>query len=314
MDSFIDFALNEEYERVKKLGDRLGDIESVIDWCAFRPIVGEMYENKSERGGRPNNDEVLMVKLLVLQQWHGLSDPELEKQVTDRISFRKFLDFPAVIPDFTTVWYFRERLAETGKDRVIWAELQRQLDSMGLKVKCGVVQDATFITSDPGHAKADTPRGDEAKTRRSKDGTWAKKGSKSFFGYKLHSKPDLDYGLIRDLETTTASVHDSQVDLSQEGEVVYRDKGYHGTNPTGYSATMKRSARDHPLSIMDKLRNIRISKKRAPGERHYAVIHRVFTASHVMVTTLKRVNVKMIFTAFGFDLYQLCTLKKQGAV
>ena len=60
-------------------------------------IVGEMYENMSERGGRPNIDEVLMVKLLVLQQWHGLSDPELEKQVTDRISFRKFLAFPAVI-------------------------------------------------------------------------------------------------------------------------------------------------------------------------------------------------------------------------
>ena len=37
----------------------------------------------------------------------------------------------------------------------------------------------------------------------------------------------MDYGLIRDLETTTAAVHDSQVDLSREGEVVYRDKGYH---------------------------------------------------------------------------------------
>lgn len=165
------------------------EIESVIDWEAFSLIVGEMYENRSERGGRPNIDEVRMVKLLVLQQWHGLSDPELEKQVTDRISFRKFLVFPAVISDFTTVWYFRERLAETGKDKAIWEELQRQLDSMGLKVKCGVVQDATFITSDPGHAKADTPRGDEAKTRRSKDGTWAKKGSKSFFGYKLPGGP-----------------------------------------------------------------------------------------------------------------------------
>ena len=314
MKSIIDFALNEEYERVKQLGDRLMEIESVIDWGAFRRIVGEMYENKSERGGRPNLDEVLMVKLLVLQQWHGLSDPELEKQVTDRISFRKFLGFPAVIPDFTTVWYFRERLAKTGKDRAIWAELQRQLDSRGLKVKRGVAQDATFITSDPGHAKADMPRGNEAKTRRSKDGTWAKKGSKSFFGYKLHSKPDMDYGLIRDLETTTASVHDSQVDLSREGEVVYRDKGYHGTTPKGYSATMKRRVRDHPLSIMDKLRNIRISKKRAPGERQYAVIRRVFNASHVMVTTVRRVNVKMIFTAFGFNLYQLCTLKKQGVV
>jgi len=89
--------------------------------------VGELYDNRSERGGRPNVDEVVMVKLLVLQQWHGLSDPELERQVTDRISFRKFLGFPETIPDYTTVWQFRERLSETGKDRAIWAELQRQL-------------------------------------------------------------------------------------------------------------------------------------------------------------------------------------------
>jgi len=73
-----------------------------------------------------------------------------------------------------------------------------------------VIQDATFITSYPGHAKADKPRGDDAKTRRSKEGTWTKKNNKSFFGYKLHSKEDIDYGLIREIETTTASVHDSQ--------------------------------------------------------------------------------------------------------
>lgn len=79
-----------------------------------------MYDNKSERGGRPNIDEVVMVKLLVLQQWHGLSDPVLEKQVADRISFRKFLGFPETIQDYTTVWNFGERLAMTGKDRAIW--------------------------------------------------------------------------------------------------------------------------------------------------------------------------------------------------
>jgi len=39
-----------------------------------------MCDNRSEQGGRPNIDEVVMVKLLVLQQWHGLSDPELEKR------------------------------------------------------------------------------------------------------------------------------------------------------------------------------------------------------------------------------------------
>ena len=48
----------------------------------------------------------------------------------------------------------------------IWQELQRQLDSKGLKVKKEVIQDGTFITADPGHAKADKPRGAEAKTRK----------------------------------------------------------------------------------------------------------------------------------------------------
>lgn len=48
------------------------------------------------------------------------------------------------------------------------------------------MKDASFITSDPSHAKSDTPCGEEAKTRRSKEGTWAKKGNKSHFGYKLH--------------------------------------------------------------------------------------------------------------------------------
>jgi IS5 family transposase len=314
MKNFVDFCLNEAYKRVERLGDRLAEIGAMIDWDAFRPIVGDMFDNRSERGGRPNIDEVVMVKLLVLQQWHGLSDPELEKQAADRLSFMKFLGFPKAIPDFTTVWRFRDRLAETGRDQAIWAELQRQLDALGLKVRKGVVQDASFITADPGHAKAETPRGDEAKTRRSADGTWAKKGSKSYFGYKLHSKVDTDFGLIRELETTTASTHDSQVDLSKKGEVAYRDRGYHGAVARGYSATMRRGARDHPLGIMDRLRNLRISKKRAPGERHYAVIKRVFNAGHVLVTTVPRVHVKMLFTAFGFNLYQLHTLRKQGVV
>ena len=69
MKSLTDFALNEEYRRVQRLGDRLAEIESLIDWDSFRPILGAIYDNKSTRGGRPNIDEVVMVKLLVLQQW-----------------------------------------------------------------------------------------------------------------------------------------------------------------------------------------------------------------------------------------------------
>ena len=35
-----------------------------------------------------------------------------------RISFHRFLGFPGVIPDATRVWLFRERLAESGRDRL----------------------------------------------------------------------------------------------------------------------------------------------------------------------------------------------------
>jgi IS5 family transposase len=39
------------------------------------------------------------------------------------------------------------------------------------------------------------------------------------------------------------------------------------------------------------------------------VIKRVFGAGRVLVTTIKRVGVKMMATAFAFNLYQIYTLK-----
>jgi IS5 family transposase len=65
--------------------------------------VAGLYRNDGPQGGRPNVDEVMMVKLLVPQQWYGLSDPELERQAADRISFQHFLGYPESIPDATTV-------------------------------------------------------------------------------------------------------------------------------------------------------------------------------------------------------------------
>jgi IS5 family transposase len=75
-------------------------------------------------------------------------------------------------------------MVKTEKDKIVWAELQRQLVSMGLQVRRGTIQDATFIEADQGSLKK--PRGDAAKTRRSRDGTSAKKGNEYHFGYKLH--------------------------------------------------------------------------------------------------------------------------------
>jgi IS5 family transposase len=273
-----------------------------------------MYDNKSEKGGRPNCDVILMFKILILQHWYGLSDLEVERQMADRISFMEFLGFPDPFPDSRTIWLFKERIAETGKKEMVWAELQRQMDAMGLQVKRGTIQDATFIEADPGAPEKKKPRGEGAKSRRSKDGTWTKKGNKSYFGYKLHQKTDIDYCLIREIETTTAKVHDSQVDLSTEGEVVFRDRGYFGVKAKGIDFTMKRRTTEETLGELDKERNRLISILRSPGERPHAVIKRVFGAGRVLVTTVKRVGVKMMVTAFAFNLYQLCTLKNAGII
>jgi IS5 family transposase len=312
MVSFESYILKQQYQKVAALGDKLSRVDELVNWQPFRKIVSGIYDNTSPKGGRPNTDPVLMIKLLLLQAWYGLSDQELEYQSTNRIDFMRFLGFPDKAPDYSTVWRFRERLAKTGKDKEIWNELQRQLDARGLAVKKGVMQDATFITADPGRANPSAPRGDEAQTRRNKEGTWVKKGGKSYYGYKLHSKVDRDFQLIRAIETTPSSVHDSQVDLSLPGEVVYRDSGYFGRPCNGYGATMQRGVRDHPIGIRDQLRNKRISSKRTPVERHYAVIKAHYGSGHVRVTTLARTRVKNTFACFGFNLDQLATLRRQG--
>jgi IS5 family transposase len=306
MDSFTTWMLRGLSAKQSK--SRLLQISNLIDWAPIRQILDEMYDNKSEKGGRPNCDAILMFKILILQQWYGLSDLEVERQMADRISFMAFLGFPDIFPDSRTIWLFKERMGKTEKDKIVWAELQRQLDSMGLQVRRGTIQDATFIEADQGSRKK--PRGDAAKTRRSRDGTIAKKGNEYHFGYKLHQKTDIDYYLIREIETTTAKLHDSQVDLSTEGEIVLRDRGYFGVQAKGIDFTMKRRTTEKPLEEIDRERNRLISVLRSPGERPHAVIKRVFRAERVLVTTVKRVGVLMMVTAFAYNLYQLCTLKK----
>src|SRR5512136_1626591 len=313
MNSFMTYGLHQAYDRLAKLGDPLAEVNALIDWERFRSTAEGSYDNMTERGGHPNIDCVLMINILVLQQWYGLSDQRMERELANDVSFMNFLGLPESIPDSTTIWLFRERLNEKGKIDAIWQELQRQLDANGLVVKEGSIQDATFITSDPGRSD-NKPRGDEARTRRSKDGTWAKKGEQFYFGYKLHENVDTQYGLIRAIETTTASVHDSQVDLSREDEAIYRDKGYFGAPARGNPVTMWKATRGHPLSSWDRRRTLQISKIRSPGERPFAVIKTVFKAAHVLVTTVGRVHVKMVFTAIAYNLFQLRTLRKTGII
>jgi len=62
----------------------------MLDWEQFRPITEALHDNKTENGGHPNFDSVLMIKILALRQWYGLSDHAIERGITDRLSFMKF--------------------------------------------------------------------------------------------------------------------------------------------------------------------------------------------------------------------------------
>jgi len=114
---------------------------------------------KMKRKEEGRIDEILMVKMLLIQGWYGLSDYEADRQANDRISFRHFLAYPETIPDRSTLWRFQERLNNLGKVHRVWDELQRQLDEKGYRVKRGTIQVATFIITDPGHAPSDKSRG-----------------------------------------------------------------------------------------------------------------------------------------------------------
>ena len=73
MDPFRSILFREDNEKINTLVDRLAQIESLIDWEAFRPIAQSLYDNKTPKGGKPNVDPVAMVKMLALQGWYGLS-------------------------------------------------------------------------------------------------------------------------------------------------------------------------------------------------------------------------------------------------
>lgn len=324
--SFNQFILKQQYQKIRGLGDRLELMKQQIKWEPFIPLVRSVFFDDDKIGGRPHTDELIVVRSMLLQGWYGLSDPELEFQCHDRLSFRNFLGFPETIPDFTTIWKVRDRLKEAGIDVKIWTELQRQLDEKGYTIKKGVIQDASFIEADLGRKRYSN----EKKARNNgekieytqkqqshidKDASFSVKHGQVHYGYKNHIKLDVDNHLIRELEVTTASLHDNQIDLVENNDkAAYRDKGYFGKELTAENVkdmTMKRNTRGRKLNKRERRMNIAISRIRAPGERPIAVIKRVFNGGRTFVKSLARVKIKEVFKCFAFNLYQLVTLERK---
>ena len=97
------------------LKDPLEELKKHIDFETFRPILTEALRNAERRSpaGRKPLDVILMFKALVFQRLFNLSDEQLEYQITDRLSFTRFLGLHIgeTIPDDSSFWRSREALA-----------------------------------------------------------------------------------------------------------------------------------------------------------------------------------------------------------
>ena len=79
---------------MSKNGDPLEVLDAAVDFEYFPSwlVEGPGSEDGS-KGGRPPFDPVSMLKVLILQAQHNLSDAKIEFMIQDRLSWLRFLDF-----------------------------------------------------------------------------------------------------------------------------------------------------------------------------------------------------------------------------
>ena len=114
--------------------------------------------------------------------------------------------------------------------------------------------------------------------------------------------------MISNYSVTTASLNDSQIDLSIPRVVDYKDKAYFGVEGRDIGAVMDRALKGYKLPIESIRRNPRITRKRSRGERPYSVMKKTFRGGHTYVTTVPGVRVKTMLLCLGYNLFNLLSL------
>jgi len=160
--SFADLAVSKflEHNRSVTLMDR---INKVISWKNVEALLLEYYETGRATEGADAWPPLILLKGLLLQKWFRIpSDPELENQINDRDSFKKFpglpLDKPS--PDHSTFSRFRSRLSKEAMMHPNDIVLQ-EFAKRGLSINEGIAVDARLAKS------ASKPLGkDELKRRK----------------------------------------------------------------------------------------------------------------------------------------------------
>ncbi len=286
------FDEQENHKKLTSIGNPLEMIQDVIDFEMFRDTLedGVLTKDKKSPAGAKPYDVVMMFKILILQRYYGLGDTQLEYQIIDRLSFKKFLGLESgdKVPDEKTVWAFREKLTNEGLVEKLFSQFNAHLKSQGLIMNEGKMIDASFtIAPRQRNTKEENKKikegvGNELwedkpnkKKHKDIDARWTKKNGETFYGYKNHAKVDSKSKFIDKYKVTDASVHDSQAldDLLEEedkGQDIYADSAYTGEdqektiNKYGMNNKVhEKGYRNKPLTDEQKANNKEKSRTRA---------------------------------------------------
>lgn len=279
--------------KVSKAVRTLSEIERLVDWGVLAQIVSVLNKSGTVCGGRPPIGFEIKLKMLFLQYLFNLSDEELEDQVIDRLSFQKFvgLSYNEEIPDFTTIWKFKEALVKMGLMDEIFKAILSQLEGKGLIVRKGTMIDAIIIQS--GNRPLSNKKREELEAKPSRqidtEARSTAKNGKKHFGYKGHVGVDVESKIIRKRTFTPANVHDSQEMeklMSGDEQSVWADKAYpreadkRAARKLGiYYGVLDKAKRGHGLSGKQKKLNKKKSRVRAAVEHPFGFMRKKLKVS-----------------------------------
>ena len=197
-------------------------MDRVVPWKGLIALIEPHYP-KGE-GGRPAYPLMAMLRVHLMQNWFGYSDPAMEEALYETTILRQFAGLSLErIPDETTILNFRRLLEKYELAAGILGVINGYLGDRGLSLRQGTIVDATLI-----HAPSSTKNQDG---KRDPEMHQTKKGNQYYFGMKAHIGVDDESGLVHHVVGTAANVADvTQVDQLLHGEenVVCADAGYTG--------------------------------------------------------------------------------------
>lgn len=305
---------------------RLQDIAGAIDWKPLYRLARKVDKTDPETGGRPRTPARWMVRALFLKHSYGLSDPELEDQLIDRLSFRKFVGLPLdqPVPDFTTFWNFQEDLIAQGLIDDMFTEINRQLEQQGLMIKQGTIVDAAIVESS-NRPLSDDKREEQNENPSSQvdtDARSTKKGGDWHFGYKGHIGMDATSKLIRKAVWTPANTHDSQVlpDLLTNNERgVFADKAYSNTSVKRlaredgwYYGILDKAKKNQPLSRSQKKRNKTLQRIRCQVEHAFAAMKQQYGLAVAKAKTKLRNRARFLMGCMCWNIERSLRLHPEG--